>query len=57
MFEQNGIAFLRKFRNIPGFDYENAFQEAMVEALKAFQFTDDELKLICNAAQQLINEK
>lgn len=56
MLESHKVAFLRKSKNIPGFDYSKTFKEAMVECLKEFQFTHDELQLISEAAQQLIHE-
>ena len=56
MFESKGISFLRNFQNLPGFDYLGTFKEAMVECLRDFRFTHNELNLISEAAQQLIHE-
>lgn len=57
MLESHKIALLRKFKKIPGFDYSETFKEAMVECLREFRFTHEELKLISEAAQQLIHEE
>ena len=56
MLESHKIAFLRKFKNIPGFDYSESFKEAMVKCLVDFHFTHDELRLISEAAQQIMQE-